>query len=426
MLRTRSGITRAPGDEEGRPSAGPGPRRSSARASAPPRRGVARLGARRLALALALALISGSCFDGTALRGEPCVDDSECGPQLRCGEGVCGGTTFACGEDLRIDLENLLPNVVLVLDRSGTMNDPYVAGVSRWEVQAMIVEAIAAQAAGTMNLGAILFPSSEALDGSQGYGLDGCPSSPEVDVGLCSADAAPEVDACPGDPAAVTAAIAADTPSGNSPTAEAIRRARAELDRLHPDLGRAIVLVTDDAPNCAVVDKPKTTDPRLVESLDPDIYAVVEEAAAAGIPTFVVGVGVLDTDNPITQGDGRIDGINPTVVLNQIAALGGRPRPGERAFYVPEELAELLADLAALPPATLDCTIRLDPAPDYPELVDVRVAGEGVERRQSATCEGDGYRYTSDDLDTIELCGGACASYRQSGALEVVSYCWRS
>ena len=43
-----------------------------------------------------LALAAG-CFTGSFLAGRACVADSECGPSLRCEEGVCGGPTASTG-----------------------------------------------------------------------------------------------------------------------------------------------------------------------------------------------------------------------------------------------------------------------------------------------------------------------------------------
>lgn len=47
--------------------------------------------ARPLHLAWALAL--GACFTGGFLAGQPCMSDADCGPSLRCTDGVCGGAT---------------------------------------------------------------------------------------------------------------------------------------------------------------------------------------------------------------------------------------------------------------------------------------------------------------------------------------------
>lgn len=42
-------------------------------------------------LHLAWALVLGACFTGGFLAGQPCTADADCGPNLRCEAGVCGG-----------------------------------------------------------------------------------------------------------------------------------------------------------------------------------------------------------------------------------------------------------------------------------------------------------------------------------------------
>lgn len=49
-------------------------------------------------LSLALALATGACFSGTFLAGQPCSDNSECGPNLTCQDGLCGGATGATAQ----------------------------------------------------------------------------------------------------------------------------------------------------------------------------------------------------------------------------------------------------------------------------------------------------------------------------------------
>lgn len=370
-----------------------------------------------LGAALGLAL-AGACFEGDLL-GERCVDDRECGPALLCSDGFCGGKREDCADPQVIQHANLLPNVVLVLDRSGSMDDPYLPGTDRWQVQAELVDAILEQAAGTMNVGAIFFPAPNAEDKYDGRG---CRASASLDVPLCG----DEGGACVGDSAAIRELLSAGGAIGNSPTVAALEVARAELDALHPELTRAIVLVTDDAPNCTDLPNPLPSDPDYVDLLDERIFASVTAASSGGVPVFVVGVGVSEALNPETSLDGKIDNIVPSAVLSELAIAGGQPRAGERAYYVPEEASELLAALAALPAASLDCRIPLGDPPAYANFLGVEVDGVAVDFLQAPRCDdSDGFRYTSTAYDAIELCGAACEAYRSSGAVTVHFDCPR-
>ncbi|MEM9461308.1 MAG: DUF4215 domain-containing protein [Myxococcota bacterium] len=56
----------------------------------------------RQALWSCFALVLGACFGGDFVRGLPCQSDEECGPQLSCVEGLCGGPgdLSLCGNGL--------------------------------------------------------------------------------------------------------------------------------------------------------------------------------------------------------------------------------------------------------------------------------------------------------------------------------------
>ncbi|MCB9703509.1 MAG: VWA domain-containing protein [Myxococcales bacterium] len=354
--------------------------------------------------ALALA-----CFSGAALRGEPCVASDECGPSLGCEGGFCGGPrqTFACGDGVTVAIDNLHPNIVLVLDRSGSMIGE-LGETTRWEILRGLVGEIVETFGPSMNLGAVRFPS---LDAEAKWGQLGCVSNTEPDVPLALANQA-----------AILAAIPSAEelpPEGATPTTAAVRVALEHLRARDRQLTKALVLITDGAANCGDA---STSEYQLAEGYDDALPVTVAEAAAAGIPTYVVGIAIEDSLSPVFL-DGQPDNINTFEVLSELAVAGGTAREGAVRFYEAGDLDELLAELAELPEAVLDCTIPLDPRPDYPELIEVAIDGKTYERRQGTACEGDGYRFTGEALDTIELCEGACARFQASGALSIGYRC---
>ena len=56
----------------------------------------------KLAVWFCLALAVGACFGGGFVQGLPCESDADCGPELSCVEGLCGGLGGAgmCGNGL--------------------------------------------------------------------------------------------------------------------------------------------------------------------------------------------------------------------------------------------------------------------------------------------------------------------------------------
>ncbi len=365
-----------------------------------------------------------SCFTGESLRGEPCHDDAACGPRLRCLDGLCGVSAFTCGVGVRVSIENIRPNLVFILDRSGSMSEPSEADEeqSRWQVLRAIVTAIVVRFDGSMNFGLVQFPAADA--------------SPNQVDRACNSNLSPSVPVSPDNGGAVLAAIPVEgqlegedpfVPAGAAPMAAAVKIAREHLvEDLDRQLTKAIIVISDSTANCS--DSAVTISEKL-ETLDTDLQAQILEAAAAGIPTFVVGIDIADelTPNdaldPDAPGDGQPDAINPFEIFAELATLGGSARPGQVRFYRAADLDELLDRLAELPDAILACSLPLDPAPDYPGLIEVEVDSSPVLHHQAPTCEGDGYHFSEDSLGEIILCGAACDRFQASGEFSVRYRC---
>ncbi|HFE44634.1 MAG TPA: VWA domain-containing protein [Nannocystis exedens] len=375
------------------------------------------------ACALSLGLGLG-CFTGESLRSEPCQDDAACGPRLHCMEGLCGVSAFTCGAGVQVSIANIRPNVVFILDRSGSMSEPSEADAeqSRWQVLRAIVTAIVVRFDGSMNFGLVQFPAADA--------------SPNQVDRACNSNLSPSVPVSPDNGGALLAAIPIEgqpegddpfVPAGAAPMAAAVKIAREHLiEDLDHQLTKAIVVISDSTANCS---ESAVTISEKLETLDTDLQAQIVEAAAEGIPTFIVGIDIADelTPNdaldPDAPGDGQPDAINPFEIFGELATLGGSARPGQVRFYRASDLDELLDRLAELPDAILDCSLPLEPAPDYPGLIEVEVDGSLIEYRQAPTCEGDGYRFSEDSLGEIILCGDACDRFQSSGEFSVRYRC---
>jgi len=392
-----------------------------------PRRTLHRIAAHGITAGLALGV---GCFSGESLRGEPCQGDDACGPRLLCTDNICGGQpeTFACGEGVRVSIANINPNVVFILDRSGSMGDPIGPGAddeaaSRWQTLRSITLAVVDAYGGSMNFGIVHFPAADA--------------SPNQVDRACNSNLNPTVPVESDNTEAILAALpmleeeggdkGEFVPAGAAPMAAAVRIGREHLvDDLDRQLTKALVLIADSAANCS--ESAETITEKL-ETLDTDLQAEIDAAAVDGIPTYVVGLAIADALtpddalNPDGKGDGQPDATNPYVLFNELATAGNKPRPAPTRFYEPGDVDELVDALSALPAAVLDCTLPLDPAPDYPELIEVAVDGKIYERRQGPECVGDGYRFSRDTLDEITLCGNACSRFQVSGELTASYRC---
>ena len=316
---------------------------------------------------------------------------------------VPDGEPQDCGGDT-IVLDTKTPNVVLVLDKSGSMTsnewspDGSDELETRWKSLHRVVSGVVSNFEDRVNFGAALFPAYEA----GGRSFDGA---------CMMADAA-EVPVAPNNAAAILAAMpgADDDTNGGTPASAGILNGLDALADIPETEPTAMVLVTDGVANCvSEEDKYGVYDEGLSQ-------AVQDAYDNDGVATYVVGINITDdTDNSA--------GVNPRDKLNEVAAGGGVPRSGDDKFYNVFDGAELTAAMDAIA-ARMGCTIDLPTSPGHPNYVEVKVGGVEIERVDDCANE-DGWRFTSDSApyNTIELCGSACTNLQVEGQLETDYAC---
>jgi hypothetical protein len=335
-----------------------------------------------------------------------------------------GSTTFDpndCGE-AQIMIPIVTPNVMLVLDKSGSMvadpngywdhdNDPMTPTQTRWQSLHDTVDFIVNTFNNSMNLGMNLFPSKSA---KADYSEAACPVNTMVEVPVGPMNAAAILAAMP----------AADdtTIKGGTPSAKGVKAALAELVGVQSDQPKFMILVTDGAANCQ--ENAPDTD-TLFEMYDEDLPTVVADAFSMEIPTYVIGIGIKDETSGMTK-DGNPDNTNSYERLNEVAVAGGKPRPGADKYYDTQNQLELQAALEEISQQILSCEITLEPPPKYWEYVEVTVNGVpyGNGKMQVSDCAmEDGWMYTDDTHTAIILCGQACEDFQMTGALDAQYRC---
>lgn len=379
--------------------------------------------------------------DSTGTTDNPTTTTPTTTSQVSNSEASSGAssTTFDpndCGE-ATVDIPIVTPNVMLVLDKSGSMvampngywdhdgddanndgiadSDPNMMEaatpkITRWQSLHGVVTDIVTTFDNSMNLGMVLFPSKTAISD---YSAAACPVNmvPEVKVGPKNGQAV--LNAIP---------VASDTSlKGGTPAAKGIEAALAELDTLDNGNPEFIILVTDGAANCSK-DAPDNT--TLFEVYDENLPTVVGEAfTTKQIPTYVVGIAISDVTSPAAK-DGNPDNTNAFQRLNELAELGGKPRDGMTKFYDTQNQLELQAALEEISMQILPCVIDLDPVPVYPDYVEVSVNGMAYGNMQVTDCENEsGWKFTNDMKNQIQLCGAACSGFQMSGALDAQYRC---
>ncbi len=179
------------------------------------------------------------------------------------------GDSDVCG-DTTVDFSNQSPTVVLLIDRSGSMNEGF-GGDSRWNVAR---EALVDPETGFVSI----------LDDEIRFGLtmyagatdsEPCPYLSGVAPGLGNYDA-------------IATLYNNSEPLQNTPTSEAINAVAADLAADTTPGTKVIVLVTDGMPDTCT--NPESQD----QAAQDASVAAVEAAFASGVLSYVISVGTAD------------------------------------------------------------------------------------------------------------------------------------
>jgi hypothetical protein len=335
-----------------------------------------------------------------------------------------GNTTFDpndCGMAV-VDIPIVTPSVMLVLDKSGSMvadpggfwdhdNDPNTPAITRWNSLYTVVDLIVNNFNGSMNLGAVLFPSKAA---TSSYSEAACVVSAAPEVPIGPMNAATILGAIPG------ALTDATMMKGGTPATKGLKLAINELVAAPNDQPKFMIFVTDGAANCQE-NAPDTT--TLFEVYDDKVATTVADALAMGIKTYVVGIDISQEVSGAAK-DGNPDNTNTYEKLNLVADAGGVPRPGDEKFYNTTNQNELQAALDMISMQILSCTIDLNPLPKYPKNVEVSPYGN-VQVMDCMTEDGWHYlpQVNPDDPLQVELCGKACSDFQMTGKLDIQYRC---
>jgi len=257
--------------------------------------------------------------------------------------------------------------LMLVLDRSGSMKNslPNNAG-TKWTV---VTAAVNPAISGTQNAiqwGMKTFP-----------GDSGCAVATGIDVMVAPMNAA-----------MMTAKIAQTTPDGDgTPTGDGVLAAATYLAGLATTDPKYILLATDGDPTCPG------------DGIT-DALQQITAARAAGIPTFVIGVGT-----------GNDSGTN----LDAMAIAGGQARPVtnplDTKYFPADSPDELAMTLKAITGQIASCVFSLGQRPPDSQFVNVTLGATEIPFDVAGV---NGWQFAPGDTSTITVAGNWCDQIQSS------------
>jgi hypothetical protein len=290
---------------------------------------------------------------------------------------------------------NLPPDVLIVLDRSGSMDQKIdgtncnnackTAGMSKWIQMTGALNAFIPTVETSVNWGLKLFAS----DGN----MDSCNVSTTVEVAPQTMNAV-----------AIAAAIAPPVnPGSATPTTKAENAAVSYLSGLDDGNPKFILLATDGIPTCGTSACAAGSGAAMNSCDDVAAVAAVQAAFDMGIKTFVIGIGTASGGGDAT--------------LTMMAKAGGFERVGQTPSYYPVASANDLKDAFAMITQTVgSCFFSVKPVPkSMSDIVDVK--GDDNVIPQDAT---DGWTFVGTGANPgVQLNGKSCEDYK-TGTIKTV------
>lgn len=244
-------------------------------------------------------------------------------------------------------LNRLPPEIMLVLDRSGSMQHDASGGdaaPTKWTTTTAAINTTLADTEKGVLWGLKMYPAYKR-DGDSACGTAGIAG---VDPGVSQH-------------VQIMSAVNMNAPTrdkGATPTAKAVIEATAQMKMRTSANPKFLLLATDGIPNCLNgSDSQKDV---------AGAVAAVAAANQAGFATFVVGIAAAGI---------KVDDVNPFDVLNQMATAGGRPLDGDTKFYSAGNQAQLTTALGSIAAQAADCTFILTEPPAVPDNIAVELDG---------------------------------------------------
>ncbi len=349
--------------------------------------------------------------------------DGDSDPERADETGETGGADGSTGEpssddnsppscnDQTFELNVEPAQVVLLLDKSYSMvdnqwdhdGDDVTPPVTRWNSLYNVVDSLTHDVEAGLELGMVLFPTDTLVDNGTAT--------------ACTVESEPHAPVAPNNADEIIAALPGPNAQdlyGGTPVSGGMMVALEHLSTIADGREQAVILVTDGAANCM----DGFSGDEVFTVYDENLRPLVEDAAAEGVPTYVVGVDIVD-------GIGVFPADNPYVRLNELAVAGGVPQiGGAESFYNTTDQAQLLEALDGIV-AELGCNLQLDTPATTLDQITIEIDGEVVPRVEQCTPGFPGWHPLSaaSPYNELELCAASCQMAQADATVELELAC---
>lgn len=298
-------------------------------------------------------------------------------------------------EAVHVNADPQTPDMMIVLDRSGSMTEG-----GRWMPSVSALRRVTMELQSQIRFGLALFPDPAA--GGAVRDITECLNAPDP-LACLNELAAPGAACAPGgivvqtaldNAAAIGQALDMTLPSGGTPTGETLQAVADAfaMPQVDPDAitrPKYILLVTDGQPTCPNGMGSRTTQPDVDQS-----NAAIDALTALGVLTYVIG---YDTSGPGNEMFAS--------VLDGFAQRGGT---GDTQHRPVEDEQSLLTEMQRIAGEAVSCSFVLEQAPPSADYVLVRLDGQQINLG-----DADGWQLVGER--NVQLMGAACETLKDGG-----------
>jgi hypothetical protein len=223
----------------------------------------------------------------------------------------------------------------------------------------------------------------------------------------CDVAATPEIPCADGTEISIMSEILEKLPFGSSPLLQVLQNVAAAPGRLaEPDVKGAVVVLSAGGDNCSGLDQP---------TLDQQLGDAAKKLLDAHVQTFVVRYGLASDKTADNEAQLR------AIVQNGGTDMSDPSDPSKPAYVDAKDADDLTAALSTISDTLATCSFGIQGFPDDADKsnANLYINGQVIPFDQQHAGK-QGWDWTDEKQDTIQLFGDACTSYKTNRHTSVI------